>query len=117
MVEVLELREGLRALAAQPLPVKVAYRIGKALDKVHAEAKHHDAGRQKVAEKYGARDKDNPGQIRVPPERMEEAMKEINELLDIDVELVIEPCVTLEELGDIKVQALDLLRAAPIIKE
>lgn len=114
LVEVLELREGLKAVAALSLPVKVAYRLAKVVERVEAEGKRFDGLRQKLFEKHGEKHGDR---IEVAPEKQGAFGEEMNELLLLDSELVVEPCVTIEELGDVRVAAADLARCRAIIKD
>lgn len=113
LVEVMELREGLKAVAALPLPVKVAYRLAKVVERVEAEGKRFDGLRQKLFERHGERRGDR---IEVAPEKQAAFTDELNELLLLDSELVVEPCLTIEELGDAKVSANALARCKAVLK-
>jgi hypothetical protein len=116
MVEMLELREGLRKLGELPVPVKVADRIARALERVEAEGKHFEGLRQKLFEKHGKKD-EKRGALVVPPEVQEAFGVEMNELLLLESELSVEPCVTIDELGDARIAPADLARCRRIIRE
>jgi len=114
IVEMLELREGLKAVAAKELPVKVAYDLSKQLEKVEVEWKRYEELRKKLFEKYG---KQKGDRIEVPSENQEKFAEEMNELLLIETDLKIEPVLSLEDLEDIKVSAQDLIRIKKLLKE
>lgn len=112
MVEVVELRDGLRAVAALPLPVKIAYRLAKVIERVEVEGKRFDGLRQKLFEKHGERDGSG---LRVPAQAREAFEAELNDLLLLDTELVVEPVISVEDLGDAKIAAADLVRCRAIL--
>jgi hypothetical protein len=114
MVEVLELRQGLGEVARLPLPVKVAYRLAKVVEHVESEAKRYEKLRQAIFEKRGTRDGDR---LTIPPEAVEAHVAELNELLMLESELAVEPCVSIEDLGDARVSAAALAQIRPLIRE
>jgi hypothetical protein len=117
MVEMVELREGLRKLGELMLPVRVAYRIAKILEGVEAEGKRYDQLRAKLFEKHGTKDAKRPELLTIPPQAQEAFGAEMNLLLLLDVELKLEPCVSIDELGDVQIAPADLARCRAIIKE
>jgi len=117
MVEVLGLREGLRKLAELPLPVKIAYRLAKELERVEAEGKRYDALREKLFRKHGTASKAQPGALTIPPGAHEAFGAEMNELLMLDAEIEVKPCISIDELGDALVAPADLARCRALIKQ
>lgn len=117
MVEVLELREGLRKLGELALPVQIAYRIARVLEKVEAEGKRYDQLRGKLFERYGQKSEDRPGMLLIPPAAAEAFGAEMNELLVVGTEVSVEPCVSIDDLGDSRIAPADLARCHAIIKE
>lgn len=114
MTEVLELREGLKAVAAKELPVKTAYVLSRQVEKVEQEGKRYEELRRKLFEKYGEQKGER---IEIPSEKMEAFTKEMNELLLLETDLEIEPVLSLDDLEDIKVAATDLVRIKRLLKE
>jgi hypothetical protein len=114
LVEVLALREGLAEVARLPLPVKVAYRLAKVIEHVETEARRYEKLRQAIFEKRGTRDGDR---VSIPREAMEAHVAELNELLMLESELAVEPCVSIDDLGDAKVSAAALAQIRPLIRE
>jgi len=114
MVEVLELRQGLGEVARLPLAVKVAYRLAKVVEHVESEAKRYEKLRQAIFEKRGTRVADR---LTIPPAAVEAHVAELNELLMLESELAVEPCVSIEDLGDAKVSAAALAQIRPLIRD
>lgn len=85
--------EALSELSQKELPVKVSYAIAKNMTKIQSELKVYNEQRGKLVDKYA--DKDEQGktkmigqnQILIQPENVENWAKDINDLLDIEIEL------------------------------
>ncbi len=81
----------LRVLSKKQLPVKVSYAIAKNISKIEKELTIYEIERQKLIDKYAKKDNegkvvaDNNGQIKFKDKENWE--KDINELLDIEVEI------------------------------
>jgi len=98
----------LKAILATKLPIKVAYRINKLVNnQIERELKQYDEARISLVNKYG--DKDEKGDLKVTdPEKIKEFMKELNELLAMEIELDFTP-IKVEELGDVQVEPKSLV--------
>lgn len=112
MVEVLELQQGLTAISSLALPVRVAYCLAKSMERVEVEGRRFDGLRRAIFERHGVKDGDR---IVVPAEKRAAFNEEMNELLMLESELVVEPFLTIEQLGDAKVAAADLVRCRAIL--
>ncbi|MFR3072133.1 MAG: DUF1617 family protein [Paeniclostridium sp.] len=83
----------LGALANKQLPIKVSYAIAKNVSKIENELKIYNNERQKLLDKYCVKDEegknkiDENNQLRITDENMDDWNKEINELLDIEIEI------------------------------
>jgi hypothetical protein len=74
------------------LPAKLAYRLGRLLDKAESVERQFKKTDQKlIVEKYGAAIKDADGkdtqQFQVPPDKMEDYAKEVFDILNQEEEM------------------------------
>lgn len=83
------------------LPLKTSYKIQKANDKIMSEVKQFFKQKDKIVQEYG--EENDQGGFSVKPENKETFKKEINDLLELEVDLDIEK-VKIEELGDIQIE-------------
>lgn len=100
-------KQSLVNLLNQSLPVKTSYRLGKLVSKVERELKDFEAKRLELVKKHGDPVEGDSNKIQVREGNLEEFTKELNELLDVDVDLNFEP-VSLDQLADAKLSAVDL---------
>ena len=119
--EVRSIMEGLGEILEKDLPVKAAYRFGKALAVIQGEAKAFDAARIKIIEKYAKWDEmgapmvDEKTNTYVLADE-ESFNKEFLDLANEEVELDIKT-VPLEALGDVMVKPSILARLDRFIEE
>lgn len=71
-----------------PMSAKGALEIIRARRVLETVAKDFEEARMKAAEKHGERTEDG---FRIAPEKLEEFGREMQELLDVDVELDVQP--------------------------
>lgn len=75
------------------LPIKVAYAISKNVNKIESELKVYNTERNKLANKYGEKDKegklkvDENGNVPLKEEYIEDYNRDIKELLSIENEI------------------------------
>lgn len=85
----------LGALTQRQLPIRVSYSIAKNVSKIENELKVYNAERQKLIDKYCIKDEegnniiDENNQLKIDDENLEVWNKEVNELLDIEVDISI----------------------------
>lgn len=113
---------GLLKLLQMDLPAKPAYRLGRLLDGITSEMKRVNKVRDMLLKKYGEQtmvmengkvvNKD----IKVKEEFLETYNKEMNQLLDTEVELWYNP-MSLSELGDVSLAPIDMISLIPFFKD
>ncbi|MEG2246299.1 MAG: DUF1617 family protein [Peptostreptococcaceae bacterium] len=80
-------------LSNTQLPIRVSYAIAKNISKIEKELKIYNSERQKLLDKYCIKDDDGKNkidednQLKIADENLEDWNKEINELLDIEVDI------------------------------
>jgi len=114
VLQMLEAKRGLDALAQKDLPVTTAWKIARMLGPLVPEAQAFDTAQKKLFEKYGEEEK---GQRKIKLEHMTIFQAEMEKLIGQEVELKDGQKLTLAELGDVKVQAADLARVEMFIEE
>ena len=83
----------LGALTHKQLPIKVSYAIAKNISKIERELEIYNKERQKLIDKYCVKDEegnnviDENNQLKIADEHLEAWSKDINELLDIEVDI------------------------------
>lgn len=79
----------------QGLPKKISYAIAKNMAKIESELKIYNSERQKLIDKYAHKDEqgnvqiDRNNNLKIMDEHIKDWNKEINELLDIEVDVEI----------------------------
>ncbi len=83
----------LGALMHKQLPVKVSYVISKNVSKIEKELDIYNKERQKLLDKYCVKDEegeniiDENNQLKIADKNLETWNKDINELLDIEIDI------------------------------
>lgn len=83
----------LGTLTNKQLPVKVSYAIAKNVSKIESELKIYNDERQKLLDKYCIKDEegknkiDENNQLRISDEHLESWTKDVEELLNIEIEI------------------------------
>ena len=83
----------LGALTHKQLPIKISYAIAKNVSKIERELEIYNKERQKLIDKYCVKDEegnnviDENNQLKIADEHLEVWSKDINELLDIEVDI------------------------------
>lgn len=93
--------------AGQGLTARQAYWISRVAETVEAEMKRLEKQRVSLVKLYGVPDKD--GNYTVPPDKLDDFAKAIEELFEVEIDLPGEP-LKFSELGDLKLSAIDFLR-------
>ena len=93
----------LARLSAQPVPLKIAFKLKGIVAKVNEEMKKYEEVRSAALQKLGTKGEDGKlvvneqNNVQMSEEAMKQFATELNELGSTDIEL---PTVTLAELGD-----------------
>ena len=80
-------------ISQKQLPIKVSYAISKNIKKLEKELKIYDEERQKLIDKYCIKDEegnnviDENNNLKIADEHLKAWNKEINELMDIEVDI------------------------------
>ncbi len=83
----------LGALTQKQLPIRVSYSIAKNVAKIESELKVYNNEREKLIDKYCVKDEegkniiDENNQLKISDEHLDNWNKDINELLDIEVDI------------------------------
>ena len=95
--------DAMAKLGNQKIPLKTAFKLKTILKLAQAEATKYDEIRTDICERYGSRDEkgelmsDEKGNVKLEGGNLEQWTKEIQELIDLDIEF---PVIKLSELGD-----------------
>lgn len=93
----------LRKLSAQPVPLRVAFKLKGITAKIDEELKKFEACRQEALEKFGKKDESGKlvtkadNSVEFEPGQLQAFASELNDLGQTDLEI---PTVSLSELGD-----------------
>ncbi|WP_297130779.1 DUF1617 family protein [Terrisporobacter sp.] len=83
----------LGTLTHKQLPIKVSYAIAKNISKIERELEIYNKERQKLIDKYCVKDEegkaiiDENNQLKIADEHLDSWSKDINELLDIEIDI------------------------------
>jgi hypothetical protein len=106
LIDLLNAKPALTSLATTKLPAKVAYRIGKSINKIDSELRTFEDTRINFLNELGILNKET-NQYEFVGDNAAEFQKAIAEVQAEDVTLEL-PKFTLDELGDIKLEPLTL---------
>jgi hypothetical protein len=94
-----------KILNSDKLPITDAYQLSKSIKKIQDELQNFDKFRIELIKKYG--DETGDGNYQVKPEYESNFRQEINELLNTDVEIGVNP-ITLESLSKVNLSAIEI---------
>lgn len=83
----------LGSLAQKQLPIKISYAISKNISKIEKELEIYNKERQKLIDKYCIKNKngenliDENNQLKIKDEYLDDWNRDLNELLDINIEI------------------------------
>lgn len=112
--ELLNGKPALEKLVNLEISIKTAYKLSRIINKLNNELQNFEDQRQKLVSKYG--EPEENGNVIVTQENMEAFSNELNELINLEIELAYEP-VSLEELGDVKMRASELMLIDKFVTE
>lgn len=79
------------------IPIKVAFAFNGIVEQIENNIKFFEEKRNDLIEKYGTKDKDGKIQVKPKSSKMKPFWKDLNELLDLEVDFDFEP-VSIETL-------------------
>jgi hypothetical protein len=109
-------KEALIHVFHEKLPALTAKRFLKLIDDSNVHFKQFEDIRIKLVKEYGVPTEDNPDNYTVLEDKQEEFFKDINALLDEEVEIDV-PEITLTQLGNITIMPVDLQLLEWLIKD
>lgn len=99
--------DGLKGLSQKQLKARCAYAVGKILKSADAEIQSFNETRMELIKKYGEKDENGElkteenGNVRIPPEGLNDFSKELRELLDTEVEISANK-IKMDDLGNVE---------------
>ena len=111
----------LKTLSQQTLNARLSYKLGKIIIEVENEYNALQRTRMEIIGKYSQKDEDgkiiqNDGQITILPEYVEQAQKELTELLETETSLNALP-LKIDELESYTFSPADMIVLMPFIEE
>ena len=113
--------EGLRGLSQKSLKARPAYSIAKILKAAEAEITSFNETRMNLIRKYGEKDENNElksddnGNVRIPPEVLDDFNKELQELLGTEVEINANK-IRIDDIGDVEFTAAEMAQLDDFIE-
>lgn len=108
------------ALSQKKLNMRMAYQLAKIIKEVQKEFELFQETRMKLINEYAERDEDGRLKIdennnfTIPREKIQDFQKELNELLETQVELQINK-INLDELEDVEFTPMELIKIEKFI--
>ncbi len=104
--QIVESVESIKSIQEVKLPVKIAYRIKRLVDKLAPILKSYEEKRVDLVKEMGEETKD--GQYQVSADKIKAFMSKLGELQSVDEEIEFEP-IKISEIGEATIQAKDLV--------
>ena len=115
MTELFNMKDGLQRLVQKEIPIKTSFKLARFTKRVNEELVILDQARVGLVERYGSKD-ELTGQARVDEGNVKEFIKELNEVLKIEVDIDFES-IKIEELGQVTLTAMDAIVFQKVIIE
>ena len=114
--ELVDMNQALSNVLQKPLPIKIAYRLSRFGKRVMDELVVFEEIRVKLVEKKGEKN-DKTGMFSITdPIKRQEFQAEIEKILQEKVEIEFE-VIDIDDLGDMKISASELMALAKVIYE
>jgi len=111
MMKIMNIRKDLEALFTKDIPIGASWAISKFIRQVENEYNDFEKNRVKILHKYLVKETG-----KVPDDKQGELQKDMEDLLDVEVELSVNP-IDITELGGISVPPLSLAKMSFLFKE
>lgn len=112
--QIIASKDALRSLASLKLKAVTSYKIAKLLKPFSEEIETFEKVRVDKVKEYGEQKGDT---MEIPQENREKFSKEINDLLQTEIDIDEESILKIEELGDASITGRDLLLLDFLIKQ
>lgn len=113
--------EGLRGLSQKTLKARPAYAVAKILKAAEAEITSFNETRMNLIRKYGEKNENNElksddnGNVRIPPEVLDDFNKELQELLGTEIEINANK-IRIDDIGDVEFTAAEMAQLDDFIE-
>ena len=113
--------EGLKGLGQKSLKARSAYAVAKILKAADAEMTTFNETRMELIKKYGEKDEndelkqDDNGNVRILPEGLADFNKELNELLQSEVEISANK-IQMNDIGDVEFTPTEMAQLEEFIE-
>lgn len=110
--------DGLRELAKEKIPIKIAYSLTKFISKVANELKIYETQKREILKKYGAKENKLNNSLFMEPEdeHYQIVTTELETLSQIEVEIEFTK-IKIGELGNINISAVLLLQLSYLFED
>lgn len=108
MYEIKQMKDPLTKLIEKEIPVNTAFRLNKLIKAIDEFLTEIEEYRVKLINQYGVKNEE-ANQIEVPPKKMKDFSKEMNDLLNEEVEIDFQP-ININMFGeDLRLSTKDLM--------
>jgi uncharacterized membrane protein YheB (UPF0754 family) len=112
--EILKAKKAIEKLLNSDLPIKTSYKLSKVIDQLNDEYNKIGEAQRKIMKKYGEeKEGDN---VIVSPDKRDEFQKELDDFLKEKTVIDFQP-ISIEDLGDAKLSAMEVRAMASFFKE
>lgn len=110
-------QSGLTKLLSQDLSVAMAFRLSRLLKAAKPELDSLEESRIKLVRQYGVEVvSEGKTNIQVPPDKMPQFTEELQKLTSVQINLDFEP-ISLQDISDAKLSAVDVVNLEPFLKD
>ena len=118
--ELVEAKPSLDKLLNADLPVKISFRLARLLNEIQSPLRLAEENRVKLIDKYGDvevnEESKQPVKIVSDPAKFELFFNEYNGLLSEEIDISSFTPLPLEDLGDVELSAVDVMRLRSVIE-
>lgn len=111
--EIRGMKDPLSNLVEKEIPIRAAWKLNRLIKTFDKELGEIEEFRVKLVQKLG--ESKEEGDIQVPDDKMDQFIKEFNELLNNEIETDFEP-IDVDIFGDISISAKDMMVLDKIFK-
>jgi len=99
--------ESLNKIVEIKLPVKVAYKVNRLINKINPELKTYNESRETLVKEYGDEQEDGSWKV-VDPVKLNEFAIKLTELLEVEIEVEFEK-IKIEDLGEALIEPKNMV--------
>jgi len=109
--DIMAIRDDLHTLFTKEMPIQTSWKISKFISKLENEYNDFENARLKLLKKYVPE-----GEKKMPEDKMEPFKNELQKLLDIEIDIDINP-ISIDELGDVAISPIALSKMSFLFRE